>query len=54
MPLRPAETLKLAQALSLLNKADPAAPPLATDIVCGFTAQPLSTFLAAHLQSRAP
>jgi FkbH-like protein len=46
--------MKLIEALSLLQKVKPTDPAFAVDLVCGFTAQPLLTFLAAHLQSRLP
>src|SRR2546423_6854562 len=49
--------MRLIEALGLLQKANPANPtdtPFPVELICGFTAQPLLTFLAAHLQSRLP
>jgi FkbH-like protein len=46
--------MRLIEALSLLQKTNPADPPFPVALVCGFTPQPLLTFLAAHLQSRLP
>jgi FkbH-like protein len=46
--------MRLIEALSHLKKANSADPPFAVTLVSGFTAQPLLTFLAAHLQSRLP
>jgi FkbH-like protein len=46
--------MKLIEALALLERANPADPAFPAALICGFTAQPLTTFLAAHLQSRLP
>jgi FkbH-like protein len=46
--------MKLIEALSLLQKAGPEDSLFPVALICGFTSQPLLTFLAAHLQSRLP
>jgi hypothetical protein len=46
--------MKLIEALSLLQRANPAGQIFPVELICGFTPQPLRTFLAAHLQSRLP
>lgn len=46
--------MKLIEALALMQRADPADAAFPVALICGFTAQPLLTFLAAHLQSRLP
>jgi FkbH-like protein len=46
--------MRLIEALSLLRTAGPTDPPFPVALICGFTPQPLLTFLAAHLQSRLP
>ena len=46
--------MKLIEALAVLQKAGPEDSPFPVALICGFTAQPLLTFLAAHLQSRLP
>jgi FkbH-like protein len=46
--------MKLVEALSLLQTADPADLPLPVALICGFTSQPLLTFLAAHMRLRVP
>ncbi len=46
--------MKLIEALALLQRANPADAAFPVALICGFHAQPLATFLAAHLQSRLP
>ena len=46
--------MKLIDALSLLQKTNSSDRPFPVDLICGFTPQPLTTFLSAHLQSRLP
>ena len=46
--------MKLIEALSVLQRANPAGQVFSVELICGFTPQPLRTFLAAHLQSRLP
>jgi FkbH-like protein len=46
--------LKLIEALSLVQRANQTDPPFPVTLICGFTPQPLLTFLAAHLQPRLP
>jgi FkbH-like protein len=46
--------MKLIEALGLLRRVDPGWPLMKVGLICGFTAQPLDTFFAAHLQSRTP
>jgi len=45
------EAVKLAEALSLVQKAPATGPPLAILLACGFSPLHLQTFLAAHLQA---
>lgn len=44
--------MKLSEALSIVQKADPAAASYPVLLACGFSPLHLQTFLAAHLQSR--
>ncbi len=46
--------MKLIEALRFLQQANPEGAPFPLSLVCGFYAQPLRTFLAAHLQQRLP
>jgi FkbH-like protein len=46
--------MKLIEALALLKKTNAADRLFPVDLICGFTSQPLTTFLSAHLQSRLP
>jgi FkbH-like protein len=46
--------MKLVDALRSLQAAAPGARPLPLHLVCGFTPLHLQTFVAAHLQARAP
>jgi FkbH-like protein len=46
--------MRLIEALSLLQRVNPADPCFPVALICGFTPQPLGNFLAAHLQSRLP
>jgi FkbH-like protein len=46
--------MRLIEALSLLQRVNSSSPRFPVALICGFTAQPLLTFLTAHLQSRLP
>ncbi len=46
--------MKLIEALNSLKKVDRSLPVFPVALICGFTAKPLDTFLAAHLQDRLP
>lgn len=46
--------MKLIEALNLLRRAPAGAEILPATLICGFTAQPLATFFAAHLQALLP
>jgi hypothetical protein len=46
--------MKLAEALQLIGKSPAEATPYPVMLACGFTPLHLSSYLAAHLQLRAP
>lgn len=46
--------MKLIEALNSLKRVDRSLPVFPVALICGFTAKPLDTFLAAHLQARLP